>query len=87
MSSTSPLPYDEAERYWSVRYHLAGPFPQPLRAAVAETATVAQKQQQLTDLSHTLLGVINMLVLSLTALFLGVAAAQVLLIYVCWQYP
>jgi predicted nucleic acid-binding Zn-ribbon protein len=45
--------------------------------------TVTQKRQQVTDLSNTLLRAINLLVLSLTALFLVTAAGQVLLIYVC----
>jgi hypothetical protein len=54
-------------------------------AVVKYQATVAQKQQQVTDLSHTMLRAINLLVLSLTALFLVVATGQVLLIYVCWQ--
>ena len=49
-------------------------------------ATVEQKQQQLADLSHTVLRAINLLVLSLTALFLVVAVGQVLLICVCWEY-
>jgi hypothetical protein len=49
-------------------------------------AAVTQKQQQLTDLSHGLLRAINLIVLSLTALLFVVAAGQVLLIYVCWQY-
>jgi hypothetical protein len=49
-------------------------------------ASVAQKRQQMTDLSHRLLRAINLLVLSLTGLFLVVAAGQVLLIYVFWQY-
>jgi hypothetical protein len=42
-------------------------------AVVKYQATVAQKQQQVTDLSHTMLRAINLLVLSLTALFLVVA--------------
>jgi hypothetical protein len=54
--------------------------------AVKFQATVEQKQQQLADLSHTVLRAINLLVLSLSMLFLVVAAGQVLLIYVCWQY-
>ena len=54
--------------------------------AVKFQAIVEQKQQQLADLSHTVLRAINLLVLSLSVLFLVVAAAQVLLIYVCWQY-
>ena len=49
-------------------------------------AAVAQKRQQVTDLSHTVLRAINLLVLSLTALFLLVAAGQMLLIYLFWQY-
>jgi hypothetical protein len=47
---------------------------------------VAQKRQQVTDVSHRVLRAINVLVLSMTALFLVVAVGQVLLIYVCWQY-
>jgi len=54
--------------------------------AVKYQATVAQKQQQVTDLSQRVLCAVNLLVISLTALFLVVAAGQVLLIYVCWQY-
>jgi hypothetical protein len=54
--------------------------------AINYQARVVQKQQRVTDLSHTLLRIINVLVLSLTAIFLLVAAGQVLLIYVCWQY-
>jgi hypothetical protein len=54
--------------------------------AVKYQATVAQKQQRVTDLTQTLLRAINLLVLSLTVLFLVVATGQVLLIYVCWQY-
>ena len=54
--------------------------------AVKFQETVAQKQQRVTNLSNTLLRAINLLVLSLTALFLVVAAGQILLIYVCWQY-
>ena len=54
--------------------------------AVKYQAAVVQKRQQLTDLSHRMLRAINLLVLSLTALFLVVAAGQVLLIYVLWQY-
>ena len=53
--------------------------------AVKYQATVAEKQQQITNFSHTLLRAINLLVLSMTALFLVVAVGQVLLIYVCWQ--
>jgi hypothetical protein len=49
-------------------------------------AMVAQKREQVTDLSRRLLRVINLLVLSLTGLFLVVAAGQVLLIYIFWQY-
>jgi len=49
-------------------------------------ATVAQKQQQVTDLSNTLLRAIDVLVVSLTVLFLVLAAGQGLLIYICWQY-
>ena len=49
-------------------------------------AAVAQKRQQVTDVSHRMLRAINLLVLLLTALFLVTAAGQVLLIYVCWQY-
>jgi chromosome segregation ATPase len=47
---------------------------------------VAQKRQQVNDVSHRMLRAINLFVLSMTALFLVVAAGQVLLIYVCWQY-
>lgn len=54
--------------------------------AVKYRAVVAQKRQQVTGLSRRLLRAINLIVLLLTALFLGVAAGQVLLIYVCWQY-
>jgi hypothetical protein len=54
--------------------------------AVKYHAKVVQKQQRVTDLSHRLLRVINLLVLSLTVLFLAVAAGQVLLIYACWHY-
>jgi hypothetical protein len=39
-----------------------------------------------TDLSHKILRAINLIVLLLTGLLLVVAAGQVLLIYVCWQY-
>ena len=53
--------------------------------AVKYQSTVAEKQQKVSDLSHTLLRAINLLVLSMTALFLVVAVGQVLLIYVCWQ--
>jgi chromosome segregation ATPase len=49
-------------------------------------AVVTQKRQQMTDVSHRLLRAIDLLVLSLTGLFLVVAAGQVLLIYVFWQY-
>jgi len=49
-------------------------------------AVVEQKQQQLADLSRTVLLAINLLVLSLTAFFLVGAAGQMLLIYICWQY-
>jgi len=49
-------------------------------------AAVAQKRQQVNDVSHHVLRAINLLVLSMTALFLVVAVGQVLLIYVCWQY-
>ena len=51
-----------------------------------QQATLAQRQQQVSDLSDTLLRAINLLVLLLTVLFLVFAAGQVLLIYVCWQY-
>jgi hypothetical protein len=54
--------------------------------ALKYQAVVAQKEQRVTDFSHTLVRIINVLVLSLTSLFLVVAAGQVLLIYVCWQY-
>jgi hypothetical protein len=54
--------------------------------AVKYQATVAQKQQQVTDLSQRVLRAGNLLVISLTALFLVVAAGQMLLIYICWQY-
>jgi hypothetical protein len=54
--------------------------------AVKFQATVEQKQQQVADLSRTVLRAINLLVLSLSVLFLVVTAGQVLLIYVCWQY-
>jgi hypothetical protein len=49
-------------------------------------AAVAQTQQRMADLSHSVLRAINLLVLLLTALFLVAAAGQILLIYVCWQY-
>ena len=54
--------------------------------AVKYQATVAQRQQRVINFSNTLQRAINLLVLSLTALFLVVAAGQILLIYVCWQY-
>ena len=54
--------------------------------AVKYQAGVVQKRQQVTDLSHRILRAINLFVLSLTALFLVVAAGQVVLIYVLWQY-
>jgi predicted nucleic acid-binding Zn-ribbon protein len=54
--------------------------------AASHQATLAERQQRVTDLADTLLRAINLLVLSLTALFLVLAAGQVLLIYVCWQY-
>jgi len=54
--------------------------------AVRFQAAVVQKRQRLTDLWHRMLRAINLLVLSLTALFLVVAAGQVLLIYVLWRY-
>jgi hypothetical protein len=47
---------------------------------------VAQKRKQVLDLSHKLLLAINLLVLSLTAIFLVGATGQVLLIYMFWQY-
>ena len=47
---------------------------------------IEQKQQRVTDLSHTLFRAINLLVVSVTALLVVVAAGQVLLIYVCWEY-
>ena len=49
-------------------------------------AAVTQKRQQVTDISRRLLRAINLIVLLLTGLFLVVAAGQVLLIYVFWQY-
>ena len=49
-------------------------------------ATVAQKRQQVADLSRRLLRVVNVLVLSLNVIFIVVGIAQMLLIYVCWQY-
>jgi predicted nucleic acid-binding Zn-ribbon protein len=49
-------------------------------------ATVAQKRQQVIELSRRVLRVINLLVLSLSVLFIVVGVAQVLLTYVCWQY-
>jgi predicted nucleic acid-binding Zn-ribbon protein len=49
-------------------------------------AAVTEKRQQVTDLSHKILRAINLIVLLLTGLLLVVAAGQVLLIYVCWQY-
>jgi len=58
---------------------IAKPVEQPILAAVS------QKQQQVSDRSGTLLRVINLLALSLTVVFLVVAAGQLLLIYVCWQ--
>jgi predicted nucleic acid-binding Zn-ribbon protein len=54
--------------------------------AVKFQATVSQKQHEVAHLSRTLLRVINLLVVSLSALCLMVAVSQVLLIYVCWQY-
>ena len=58
-----------------------------IQAAMAkQQATLAQRQQQVTDLSDTLLRAINLLVVLLTVLFLVFAAGQVLLIYICWQY-
>jgi hypothetical protein len=54
--------------------------------AVKYQAAVAQKRQRLNDLSYRVLRAINLLVLSLIALFLVAAAGQMLLIYVCWQY-
>ena len=44
--------------------------------------TVFEKRQQVTDRARRLVRAINLIVLSLTALFLTVAAGQVLLIYV-----
>jgi len=44
--------------------------------------TVSQKRQQVTDLARGLVRIINLAVLTFTALFLIVAAGQVLLIYV-----
>jgi len=49
-------------------------------------SVVARKAEQWMDLSHRVLRAINLLVVSLTALVIIVAAGQVLLIYVCWQY-
>ena len=54
--------------------------------AIKFQAIVEQKEQRMADLSRTVLLTINLLVLSLTALFLVGAAGQVLLICVCWQY-
>lgn len=54
--------------------------------AVQYRAAVAQKREQVTDISRRLLRVVNLIVLLLTALFVVIAAGQVLLIYVCWQY-
>jgi len=49
-------------------------------------AAVAHKRQQVTKLSQRLSLAITLLVLLLTAFFLTVAAGQLLLIYLCWQY-
>ena len=54
--------------------------------AVNYQVAVTQKRQQVTDLSHRLLRAINLFAVSLTGLFLVVAAGQALLIYVLWQY-
>jgi len=54
-------------------------------SATKYQGVVSQKQQQVSDRSRTLLRVINLLALSLTVVFLVVAAGQLLLIYVCWQ--
>jgi hypothetical protein len=54
--------------------------------AVTYQATVAQKRQRVSEVANTVVRVITLLVLLLTALFLVNAAGQVLLIYVCWQY-
>jgi hypothetical protein len=55
-------------------------------ATVKYQATVAEKRQQVTDLSHRLLRIINLLVVVITAFFLVVAAGQVMLIQLCWRY-
>jgi hypothetical protein len=47
---------------------------------------VAQKRLQVNDVSHRVLRGSNLLVLAMNALFLVVAAGQMLLIYICWQY-
>jgi hypothetical protein len=58
-----------------------------IQAAVAKhQTTLAQRQQQVTDLANMLLRTINLAVVLLTVLFLVFAAGQVLLIYICWQY-
>ena len=54
--------------------------------AVKYQDAVAEKRKQVTDLSQRLLRVINLFAVSLTGLFLVVAAGQLLLIYVLWQY-
>jgi hypothetical protein len=54
--------------------------------AAKHQATLTQKQQQVTDLADMLQRVINLLALVLTVLLLALAAGQVLLIYLCWQY-
>jgi chromosome segregation ATPase len=55
-------------------------------AAIKFQVAVEQKQQQVADLSRTVLLATNLLAISLTALFLAGAAGQVVLISVCWQY-
>jgi uncharacterized protein YukE len=49
-------------------------------------AAATQRQQQVTDLANTLLGTIDLLVVTLTVLLLVFAVGQALLIYICWQY-
>ena len=55
-------------------------------AAGKYQATVAEKRQQVSHLANRLLSVVNLLVAVMTALFLVVAAGQIMLIRVCWQY-
>lgn len=55
-------------------------------AATKYQATVAEKRQQVSDLARRVLRIINLVALLLTALFLVVAAGQLLLIRACWQY-